>query len=135
MSVELINPEGLADPEGFAHVGVATGSRLVFMAGQVGRTADGTLGGNGDLAGQAEQALLNVATGLEAAGASFSDVSHLRLYVVDWDPGMTEALFAGLGAAAQQLGIDPTRPSTLIGVASLFEPELLIEIEATAVVE
>lgn len=56
MSVELINPEGLSEPEGFAHVGVATGSRMVFMAGQVGRAADGTLG-DGDLAGQAEQAL------------------------------------------------------------------------------
>lgn len=135
MSVELINPDGLAEPQGFAHVGVATGSRLVFMAGQVGRAADGSLGGGGDLAGQAEQALVNVATGLDAAGASFADVAHLRFYIVGWEPAMADALFAGIGAAAERLGIDPTRPATLIGVASLFEPELLIEIEATAVVE
>ena len=110
MSVELINPEGLSEPEGFAHVGVAQGSRMVFMAGQVGRAADGSFSGDGGLAAQAEQALMNVAIGLEAAGATFDDVAHLRLYIVDWNPSMSEALFEGLGAAAGRLRIDPRAP-------------------------
>ena len=44
-----------------------------------------------------------------------------------------EALIAGIGAAAETLGVNPIKPATLIGVASLVEADYLIEIEATAV--
>ncbi len=133
MSVELSNVPGRVEPEGYVHVGVATGSRTVYLAGQVSQDADGATVAKGDLAGQTEQALLNVASALDSVGASFDDVAKLAIYVVDWEPSKMEGLVAGIGAAAEQLGVDPIKPATLIGVAALFEADYLIEIEATAV--
>src|SRR3954471_9713516 len=56
MALELINPAGLMTPESYAQVVAATGSRLVFVAGQVAQDADGRLVAPGDLAAQAREA-------------------------------------------------------------------------------
>jgi enamine deaminase RidA (YjgF/YER057c/UK114 family) len=131
--VELLNPEGLPKPEVYRQVAVASGSRLVFLAGQVARTADGEPVGGGDLAAQAEQAHLNVATAVAAVGGSFDDVAKITLYVVDWSPDRLAALGEGIARAAARLGADLTKPVTLIPVAALGEPDLLIEVDAIAV--
>jgi enamine deaminase RidA (YjgF/YER057c/UK114 family) len=133
MPVEVRNPEGLPQPEAYRQVAVATGTRLVFIAGQVARDAEGEPVGAGDLAAQVAQALRNVATALDAVGGTFDDVAKVTIYVVDWTPDKMEALGEGAMRAAAELGIDPVRPITLIGVAALAEPDLLVEIEATAV--
>ena len=114
-------------------MGVATGSRTVYVAGQVSQDAEGETVAKGDLAGQTEQALLNVVGALESVGASYDDVAKLTLYVVDWEPSKLEAIGAGSAAVAGKLGAAPAKPSTLIGVATLFSPDYLIEIDATAV--
>lgn len=133
MPVELINPAGLPVPENYSQVAVATGSRTVYLAGQVARTADGTPVGAGDLAAQVEQALLNVATGVEAAGGTFDDVAKLTFYVVDWSPEKLAGIGEGAGRAAARLGVSPVKPVTLLGVTALGEPDLLVEVEAIAV--
>ena len=76
MPVEKLNIPTLPEPQGFVHVGIAQGSRLEFLAGQVAQDGEGQLVGAGDLAAQMEQAMLNVAAGLEAAGATFDDVAN-----------------------------------------------------------
>jgi enamine deaminase RidA (YjgF/YER057c/UK114 family) len=133
MPVELINPAGLPTPEHYSQVAVATGSRTVYLAGQVARTADGEPVGPGDLAAQVEQALLNVATGVAAAGGTFDDVAKLTFYVVDWSPEKLAGIGEGAGRAAARLGVSPVKPVTLLGVAALGEPDLLVEVEAIAV--
>jgi len=133
MPVELFNPEGIPQPEMYRQVAVATGSRLVFLAGQVARLADGSPVGTGDLATQVEQAICNVATAMEGVGGTFADVAKLTIYVVDWDVSKMDALGEGVMRAAARAGIDPLKPVTLIGVSSLGEPDLLVEVEATAV--
>jgi enamine deaminase RidA (YjgF/YER057c/UK114 family) len=133
MPIELINPDGLPKPEFYAQLSVATGSRTVYLSGQVARTAEGEPVGRDDLAAQVEQAYLNVATALAAVGGSFDDVAKLTVYVVDWDESKLAALGAGIDRAAQRLGMSPVKPTTLIGVAALGEPDLLIEVEAVAV--
>jgi len=133
MPVELLNPEGLPKPEFYAQVGIATGSRTVYLSGQVARNADGNPVGAGDLAAQVEQAYLNVATALAAVGGGFDDIAKLTLYVVDWDESKLAGLGEGVGRVAQRLGVSPLRPTTLISVAALGEPDLLIEVEAIAV--
>ena len=133
MPVELLNPEGLPKPEVYRQVAVASGSRLVFLAGQVARDADGEPVGAGDLAAQTEQAYLNVATALAAVGGSFDDVAKVTLYLVDWSGEKLAALGEGVARAAGRLGADLTKPVTLIPVAALGEPDLLIEVDATAV--
>ncbi|GAA3397985.1 RidA family protein [Streptomyces roseoviridis] len=133
MAVEPIDPPGLPKPYGWRQLAVGTGSRVVFLSGQTPRTADGEPVGTGDLAAQTEQVYLNIATGLEAAGATFDDVLRLTMYVVDWSLDKWEAITAGAERAAAKLGADVIRPTTLVGVATLAEPDFLIEIEATAI--
>ncbi|WP_181787409.1 RidA family protein [Streptomyces phytophilus] len=135
MSVTLVNPEGLPKPEVYRQLSVATGSRLVFLAGQVARDAGGLPVGEGDLAAQVEQCYLNVATALAGVGGTFDDVAKLTVYVVDWSPEKMPLLGEGVDRAAAKLGVDPVKPITLLGVAALGEPDLLVEVEATAVLE
>jgi enamine deaminase RidA (YjgF/YER057c/UK114 family) len=133
MAVDVLNPDGLPKPEMYRQVAVASGSRIVFLAGQVARDAGGEPVGSGDLAAQVEQALRNVNTAVTAVGGTFADVAKLNVYVVDWRPEKMAALGEGVQRAAAELGLDPIRPITLIGVAALAEPDLLVEIEAMAV--
>lgn len=133
MPVQTIDPPSLPRSDVYAQVSVSTGSRLVHLAGQVARTAEGSAVGPGDLALQTEQAFLNVGQALEAAGATFDDVAKLTVYVVDWRPEKMADLGEGLRRAAGRLTGDPRRPITLLGVSALGEPDLLIEIEAVAV--
>src|SRR5687768_16987116 len=135
MSVTLVNPEGLPKPDVYRQLSVATGSKLVFLAGQVARDADGRPVGEGDFAAQVEQCYLNIGTALAGIGGSFDDVAKLTVYVVDWSPEKMSLLGEGVGRAATKLGIDPVKPITLLGVAALGEPDLLVEVEATAVIE
>lgn len=135
MPVELLNPDGLPKPEMYRQVAVACGSRLVFLAGQVARNREGEPVGAGDLAAQTEQAYLNVATALAAVGGSFDDIAKLTVYIVDWSGEKLAALGEGVARAAAHLDADLTKPITLIPVAALGEPDLLIEVDATAVLQ
>ena len=133
MTVEVMNPDGLPKPDMYRQVAVATGSKLVFIAGQVARDANGDAVGADDLAAQTEQAFVNVATAVEAAGGTFADIAKLTVYVVDYSPEQMAQLGEGVGRAAAVKEIDPLKPITLVGVTTLGEPDLLIEVEAMAV--
>ncbi|MDP9842865.1 RidA family protein [Streptosporangium lutulentum] len=135
MAVTLINPDGLPKPDVYRQMSIATGSKLVFLAGQVARDAEGGRVGEGDLAAQVEQSYLNIGTALAAVGGSFDDVAKLTVYVVDWTPDKMPLLGEGVARAAAKLGVDPVKPITLLGVAALGEPDLLVEVEATAVID
>ncbi len=91
--------------------------------------------GIGDLAAQAEQAYRNLVIALEGAGAGFADVAKVTVYVVDWNPAKLEQLVGGAMRVANEFGFDPRRTMTLIGVQALGSPELLIEVEAVAVLD
>ena len=84
MTISLINPQELRTVGFHRQVSMATGSKIVFMAGQVAWTADGTLVGEGDLAAQAEQCFLNVGAALAATGGSFDNVVKLTIFITDW---------------------------------------------------
>jgi enamine deaminase RidA (YjgF/YER057c/UK114 family) len=136
MPITLVNPEGLPKVDIYRQVSVATGSKLVFIAGQVARDFDGGRVGEGDLAAQVEQVYLNLATALAAVGASFDDVVKVTVYLVDWTPDKMPLYMEGVARATAKLGIEtPLPPLTGIGVAALAEPDLLVEVEATAVID
>jgi enamine deaminase RidA (YjgF/YER057c/UK114 family) len=134
MTITLVNPAGLPEIDAYRQVSVATGAKLVFVAGQVSWDADGVTVGVGDLAAQVERCYLNVATALAGVGASFDDVAKLTVYVVDWTPDKMPLFLDGVRRAADKLGRTPVPPGTLIGVAALDVPEHLVEVEATAVI-
>ncbi|MCE7079839.1 RidA family protein [Streptomyces sp. ST2-7A] len=135
MAVTLVNPEGLPKIDVYHQVSIATGSRLVFVAGQVGWDAEGVTVGEGDLAAQVERCYLNVATALAEVGGSFADVAKLNVHVVDWTPDRMPALLEGISRASEKLGPTATPPATLLGVAALDVPEHLVEVEAVAVLD
>ncbi|MFI7538411.1 RidA family protein [Streptosporangium sp. NPDC049376] len=136
MTVKHFTPEGLLQPTPYHHVAVGTGTTHVHVSGQVARQADGTPVAPGDLAGQVAQALRNTAAGLAGAGASFADVLRLTFYVTRWSPEKIGDLMAGVEAVAEEIGLRlPMPPASLIGVDHLFEPDVLVEVEATALLD
>lgn len=135
MTVQRLSPEGLIQPVPYHHVAIGTGSRLVYAAGQTARDADRGPVDTDDVAEQVVRALGNVATAIAGAGVTFADVVHFTCYVTGWSPSRKDAFEAGLARAATELGFpDPMPPFTLVGVDQLYEPDILVEIQATAVV-
>ncbi|CQD02907.1 endoribonuclease L-PSP [Mycobacterium lentiflavum] len=135
MTITLTNPERLPKVDLHRQVSIATGSRLVFMAGQVAWDADGALVGEGDLAAQVEQCYLNIGAALAELGGSFDDIAKVTIYVVDWTIDKMPLVQDGRARACAKLGVDTLAPGTLIGVAALFVPEHLVEVEAIAVLD
>lgn len=132
MAISFIDPDGLPATGIYRQVAVATGSRTVFIAGQVDWSAEETAG---DLGHQVEQCYLHVGTALAAVGGTFADVAKLTIYAVDWTPDKMTGLLEGIQRALTTLGVAAVPPVTLIGVAALDTPAHLVEVEATAVLD
>ncbi|MDI3330422.1 MAG: Rid family hydrolase [Micrococcus sp.] len=130
-SPEPVNPWTWQDQFGFSQaLTVQPPSRWVFCAGQTSVDPDGNVLNPGDIAAQLTQSLDNLETVLDQAGTSLAHVVRLNYYTTEVDGllGAWHILTERLGAA----GCRPT--STLLGVARLAFPDLLLEIEATAFV-
>jgi enamine deaminase RidA (YjgF/YER057c/UK114 family) len=131
MERRVINPWTWQDAFGFVQANEVSGAkRTVICSGQTSVDADGAPQHAGDMAAQIRQALANLETVLQHAGLQLSDVVRLNYYTTDVDR-FVEAAPAGLHRLAEA-GCRPA--STLLGVARLFHPAILVEIEATAMV-
>ena len=128
--IERTNAPGLSQPPGYSHVVLASGSRLVTAAGAVPLDAEGNLVGAGDLLVQARKTLENLASALEAVGATAQDVIKITVYVVAGE----RADLGDVWVAVQESGMAGTA-STLLGVSMLAVEGQLVEIEAIAVLE
>ncbi len=131
MTLECINPQDLPTPTGYTQVVVATGTRLIFVAGQEPEDIDGKLVGPGDLAVQARQVFTNLGRALAAAGALPEQVAKITIYVVNYDRDRHLAIIDEARAA---LFGDHKPADVLLGVTAL-SPGYLIEIDAFAVVD
>jgi enamine deaminase RidA (YjgF/YER057c/UK114 family) len=134
MPKEYINPNSLFPslPHGFSQIVVASGKRTVFISGQTAWDEQKNIVGKDSVLEQAKQALRNLEEAMEAAGGTLHDVVALRIYVVDYQAESGTAV----GTALRECFSSENPPaSTWIGVAALAEPEFLIEIEATAVLD
>lgn len=127
----IINPWTWQDAFGFVQANdVGPRGRTVFCAGQTAVDADGSPAHPGDMSAQISLALDNLEAVLETAGGGLRDVVRLNYYTTDV-PG----LFAAWGVLAARLATAGCRPaSTLLGVQALAFPELMVELEATAVI-
>jgi enamine deaminase RidA (YjgF/YER057c/UK114 family) len=131
MKQHLPQPEGLAKPRGYSHVVRASGTS-VYIAGQVAFDADGRVVGPGDLRAQTQQAFANLQRALAAAGARIEDLVKTTIFVVDFKPADREVIADVRGHI---YGDRPPPASTLVGVQALVLPELMIEVEAIAVID
>jgi enamine deaminase RidA (YjgF/YER057c/UK114 family) len=130
MAITRINPDTLFKSPVFTQVAtVSAGSTLIFVGGQNGVRADGTLAGK-DIGAQAAQAYQNVVAALAAAGASMEDVVKMTIYIVQGQS--LQDAFAAVGAGGDWAAAPPT--VTGLFVAGLTNPDYLIEIEAIAAV-
>ena len=130
MELRPINPQTWL---GAFHVNQAievTGAqRVLYVSGQTSNDANGAPLHPGDVVAQGRQAWANLVEVLAAAGMTPANIVRLNFYTTDVDAFMNAAgelvpLWAGSGCKPV---------STLLGVTRLFEPSIMIEIEATAV--
>jgi enamine deaminase RidA (YjgF/YER057c/UK114 family) len=131
MTLQRVNPPSLAKPSGFSHAVVADGGRVVFLAGQVALGADGAIVGD-TVAEQFERALGNLLEALRAAGGSPTDLASLTVYAVDLADYRAQAHEIGL--AWRRLAGRAYPAMAAIGVARLWEPAALVEIQGHAVI-
>jgi enamine deaminase RidA (YjgF/YER057c/UK114 family) len=128
-NLRFVNPSELAPPPGYTHVVEASGGRTVYLSGQVALDASSEVMGIGDLRAQTRQVFENLEVALGAVGAGFKDVVKLTYYVADpsWEGGALRSV--------RDEYVDTERPpaSTAVGVRRHFREELLVEVEAVAV--
>ncbi len=132
MDRRVINPWTWQDQFGFVQANEISGAQRTLMcAGQTSVDEDGNPINAGDMKGQLSQCLVNLETVLKEAGFGLGDVVRLNYYTTDVS-AFIESAEEALGSRMAAVGCRPA--STLLGVASLFHPDIIIEIEATAVV-
>ncbi|HET6860957.1 MAG TPA: RidA family protein [Streptomyces sp.] len=130
MTLERINPEELSPPTGFSHAVAATGSRLVFLAGQTALDQGGKVVGAG-LPEQFETALANLLTALHAAGGAPADLARVTVYATDVADYRDHA--AELGRIWRRLAGRDYPAMAVIGAARLWDEQALVELDGVAV--
>jgi 2-iminobutanoate/2-iminopropanoate deaminase len=124
--LERFNPPELGAPEAYTHVVKA--GKLLFIAGQVATTADGTVVGT-SMVEQFDRVLRNLSTALKSRGADFSQVAKITIYVTDVSQFLTPAV-----AGVRRRHFGAHRPaSTLVQIQQLANPAFKVEVEAIAV--
>lgn len=131
MALQCINPSDLPVPKTYTQVVVATGSKLVFIAGQEPEDIHGKLVGRGDLAAQARQVFANLGRALAAAGARPDQVTKITIYVVNYE---RDQCLSMIEEARKTLFGDHKPADVLLGVTSL-SPGYLVEVDAIAVLD
>jgi reactive intermediate/imine deaminase len=128
INVRYLNPSTLSTPTGYTHVVQVHGGRTLYIAGQVAFDKSGKVVGKGDFAAQVTQVFENLKSALAAGGATFDNVVKVTTFVTDLSQMQTlrsiRGKYYGTNAPA----------STLVQITKLAHEDLLIEIEAIAVV-
>jgi enamine deaminase RidA (YjgF/YER057c/UK114 family) len=129
-AVTLIRSKALTDVAPYAYAALAPpGARLIFTAGACPLDDAGETVALGDVAGQAEQVMLNLRAALAAAGADLTDVLKTTVYVATRDQA---DLLAAWNVVRRHFD-DHDAPSTLLGVSVLGYRNQLVEVEAVAI--
>lgn len=127
-STRYVNPSGLVKPTGYTHVVIAPDGRTVYIAGQVAFDSTGAVVGEGNFAAQAEQVYRNLERALQSVGGTMADLVKTTTFITDINnlPSLREV-------RTRRLSKTQPPANTLLEVSSLARPELLIEVEAVAV--
>lgn len=128
---KLRNPNSVSTAKGYSHaVDIDLGNcRMVIISGQVAIDSIGSIIGKGDLRKQAEQVFTNIKSIVVASGGSMKNVVKLGIYMIDITKASTMREVRDKFFNQSEL---PT--STLVQVSRLVQDDLLLEIEATAII-
>ena len=129
VTANFINPEAIHRPTGYTHVVEVTAGRPVYIAGQVALDPTGAIVGPGDIRAQARQVFDNLRTALQAVGAGFEQVVKLTYYLVD-----ATQLPVVREVRDQYVNTQQPPASTAVEIRRLVQEDLLIEVEAVAVI-
>ena len=130
MPKTILDTPKVTSPRGVWSLGVKVpAGHMVFVAGQVGRNAQGEIVGKGDVKAQTRQTLENVKAVLEAAEATLDDVVKVTVFVTN-----VEEHFSQIHEVRAEYFKKDYPASTLVEVKALAHKDLLIEIEAIAVI-
>ena len=132
MRKEVVTPPELAEPSGFNHGLVVDGGRTLYLAGQDATGPDGEIVAPGDLVGQFEQVMENLATVVEEAGGSSEDIVKLNLFVADREA--YRAHLAEVGGIFAEY-VDQYPAMALFEVSGFFKENALVEMEGFAVLD
>ena len=129
MGKKAMNPGGLPVPRGSYHqVAVADPGRIVAIAGQTASDAEGNVVGGSDIRAQTRAVLEKLRNGVEAAGGTVDDIVAVTVFITD------ARFYSDVNEVRREV-FGPNFPtSTMVNVSSLARPELLVEINALAVV-
>ncbi|MEU6530157.1 RidA family protein [Streptomyces sp. NPDC046928] len=130
MTTERVNPPDLSPPTGFSHAVVATGSRVVFLAGQTALDADGKVTGE-TLPEQFERALTNLLTALAASGGTPADLARVTVYATDVASYREQA--PELGRIWRRLAGRDYPAMAVVQVVRLWDERALVELDGFAV--
>ena len=130
MTAERVNPPELSPAAGFSHAVVATGSRVVFLAGQTALDVDGKVVGE-TLPLQFERALANLLTALRAAGGAPADLARVTVYATDVADYRAHA--AELGRIWRRSAGRDYPAMAVIGAVRLWDEQALVELDGFAV--
>lgn len=130
--LDHLRPSGLHHNPAYSHVVTASGTRTIYISGQVSVDEEGRIVGEGDLAAQTTKVMENLGLALKAAGATYANIVKITTFVVNYKPAMRPVI--GKARSVFFEGAEPPA-STLVGVAALAAPEWLIEIEAIVVAD
>jgi reactive intermediate/imine deaminase len=125
----FFNPTSLPSVKGYSHVVTLNRGTTVYIAGQVALDSHGRLIGEADLAAQTRQVFTNIGLALEAVGASFQDLIKLTYFLTD-----ISQIAIVRDIRDQFITIHQPPASSAVEVSKLFRDDLLIEIEAIAVI-
>lgn len=129
MSLHRHNPAELSPPTGFSHAVTATGTRLVFLAGQTALDTEGKIVGE-TLPEQFEAALANLLTALAAADGAPQDLARVTVYATDVADYRAHAV--ELGRIWRRLAGRDYPAMAVIGVVRLWDAECLVELDGVA---
>ena len=130
MAKTILQSSEVATPAGIMSQGVAVPTgRMVFVSGQVARGVDGQLVGRGDIRAQTRKVLENTRAVLAEADATLDDVVKVTVFVTN----LAEH-FSAIHEVRTEFFSSGYPASTLVEISRLVDPDMLIEIEAIAVV-
>ncbi|MGW2227189.1 RidA family protein [Streptomyces formicae] len=130
MSLHRVNPSELSPPTGFSHAVVATGSRLVFLAGQTALDGEGKVTG-ATLPEQFEVALANLLAALRHSGGTPADLARVTVYATD--VADYRACAPELGRVWRRLAGRDYPAMAVIGAVRLWDEQALVELDGVAV--